>query len=110
MGFVLVHLAPLLEFSGLWAEFLAFAEVFVVAFKLALVLFEFLGVFILAEFVFGFVEFLLCLAAEFLFVFAFFVCEIWVLWLEFLAEFLAFGAEFGAEIWRFASPFCAALK
>lgn len=98
MGFVLVHLAPLLEFAGLWAEFLAFAEVFVVAFKLALVLFEFLGVFVLAEFVFGFVEFLLCLVAEFLFVFALFVCEIWVLWLEFLAEILAFGAEFLAEI------------
>ena len=54
MGFVLVHLAPLLEFSGLWAEFL--------------------------------------------FVFALFVCEIWVLWLEFLAEILAFGAEFLTEI------------
>lgn len=103
MGFVLVHLAPLLEFAELLAEFLAFAEVFVVDFKAALVLFEFLGVFVLAEF-------LLCLVVEFLFVFAFFVCEIWVLWLEFLAEILAFGAEFGAEIWRFASPFCAALK
>ena len=86
MGFVLVHLAPLLEFAGLWAEFLAFAEVFVVAFKLALVLFEFLGVFVLAEFAFGLAEFLFCLVAEFLFVFALFVCEIWVLWLEFLAE------------------------
>lgn len=83
MGFVLVHLAPLLKFSGLWAEFLAFAEVFVVAFKAVLVLFEFLGVFVLAEFVFGLAEFLLCLVAGFLFVFAFFVCEIWVLWLEF---------------------------
>ena len=83
MGFVLVHLAPLLEFAGLWTEFLAFAEVFVVAFKLVLVLFEFLGVFVLAEF---------------LLVFAFFVCEIWVLWLEFLAEILAFWAEFLAEI------------
>lgn len=90
MGFVLVHLAPLLEFAGLWAEFLAFAEVFVVAFKAVLVLFEFLGVFILAEFAFG--------LAEFLLVFAFFVCEIWVLWLEFLAEILAFGAEFLTEI------------
>ena len=98
MGFVLVHLAPLLEFSGLWAEFLAFAEVFVVAFKAALVLFEFLGVLALAEFVFGLAEFLLCLVAEFLFVFALFVCEICVLWLEFLAEILAFWAEFGAEI------------
>ena len=98
MGFVLVHLAPLLEFAGLWAKFLAFVEVFVVAFKLALVLFEFLSVLVLAEFVFGFVEFLLCLVAKFLFVFAFFVCEIWVLWLEFLAEILAFVAEFGAEI------------
>lgn len=86
MGFVLVHLAPLLEFAGLWAKFLAFAEVFVVAFKLALVLFEFLSVFVLAEFVFGLAEFLFCLAAEFLFVFALFVCEIWALWLEFLAE------------------------
>ena len=91
MGFVLIHLAPLLEFAGLWAEFLAFVEVFIVAFKLALVLFEFLGVFVLAEF-------LLCLVVEFLLVFAFFVCEIWVLWLEFLADFLAFWAEFGAEI------------
>lgn len=90
MGFVLVHLAPLLEFAGLWAEFLAFAEVFVVDFKAALVLFEFLGVFVLAEFAFGLAEFLLVLAL--------FVCEIWVLWLEFLAEILAFGAEFGAEI------------
>ena len=79
MGFVLIHLAPLLEFAGLWAEFLAFVEVFVVEFKLALVLFEFLGVFVLAEFAFGLAEFLLCLAAEFLFVFALFVCEIWVL-------------------------------
>lgn len=89
MGFVLVHLAPLLEFAELWAEFLAFAEVFVVDFKAALVLFEFLSVFVLAEFVFG--------LAEFLLVFALFVCEIWVLWLEFLAEILAFGAEFLAE-------------
>ena len=79
MGFVLVHLAPLLEFAGLWAEFLAFVEVFVVAFKLALVLFEFLGVLALAEFAFGLAEFLLCLVVEFLFVFALFVCEIWVL-------------------------------
>ena len=81
MGFVLVHLAPLLEFLGLWAEFLAFAETaetFVAEFKLVLVLFEFLGilalgfsVFVLAEFVFGLVEFLS--------VFALFVCEIWVL-------------------------------
>lgn len=93
MGFVLVHLAPLLEFAGLWAEFLAFVEVFVVAFKAVLVLFEFLSVFVLAEFVFGFAEFLLCLVVEFLLVFALFVCEIWVLWLEFLAEILAFGAE-----------------
>lgn len=86
MGFVLVHLAPLLEFAELWAEFLAFAEVFVVDFKAALVLFEFLGilalgfsVFVLAEFVFGLVEFLLCFVVEFLSVFALFVCEIWVL-------------------------------
>lgn len=98
MGFVLIHLAPLLEFAELLAEFLAFAEVFVVDFKAALVLFEFLGVFVLAEFVFGFVEFLLCLVAEFLFVFTLFVCEIWVLWLEFLAEILAFWAEFLADI------------
>lgn len=98
MGFVLVHLAPLLEFAGLWAEFLAFAEVFAVDFKAALVLFEFLGVLALAEFAFGLAEFLLCLVVEFLLVFAFFVCEIWALWFEFLAEILAFGAEFGAEI------------
>ena len=65
MGFVLVHLAPLLEFSGLWAKFLAFVEVFVVAFKLALVLFEFLGVFVL--------EFSVFVLAEFLLVFALFV-------------------------------------
>ena len=110
MGFVLVHFAPLLEFAGLWAKFLAFVEVFVVDFKAALVLFEFLGVFVLAEFAFGLAEFLLCLVVEFLLVFAFFVCEIWVLWLEFLAEILAFWAEFLTEIWRFAPPFCAALK